>query len=65
VLRKEGDLYLLVGGVWLIDSELEMLEEDFGRFKFNPKNNPGFSRYMYGAACEGKTLEDVQLFTVC
>jgi hypothetical protein len=64
VLRKDGDVYLFVGGVWLIDSE--MIVPKIGVvYKFEIKDNPGFSRFMYGAACAGKTLEDVQIFTLC
>jgi hypothetical protein len=58
-------MYLLVGGVWLIDSELEMREDNDRGSKFLFKDNPGFSQYMYGAACKEKTLKDVEIFTLC
>jgi hypothetical protein len=65
VLRKENEKYLLVGGVWLIDSELETENKDDERTVICQEGNNGFSRLMYGAACEGKTLDDVELFTLC
>ena len=64
-LQKSNDMHLLVGGVWLIDSELEMREDNGRGSKFLSKDNPEFSRFMYGAACKEKTLEHVKIFILC
>lgn len=66
ILRKVDDGHQFIGGIWLIDSELEFQEdEDYeGRFELKLKNNPGFSRLMYGAGCEGKTGDDVEIYTL-
>lgn len=66
VLRESGDgTYTFIGGVWLIDSELEFQrDEDNNGSIFSPTDNPSFSKLMYGAACEGKMLKDVEVFLV-
>ena len=63
-LANEG-MYQFIGGVWLVDSALIIGEDEEGDPMIILKANPGFSRLMYGAACEGKTLEGVELFRLC
>jgi hypothetical protein len=47
VLRKTGDYYLLVGGCFLIDSQISHFGEDQGR-AFTA-DGPGFSSIMRGS----------------
>ncbi len=64
-LDRGVDVFLFVGGAWLIDSELEFIKDEEGNLEFKVDDNPGFSRLMSGAGCEVATSEDLVLYILC
>jgi hypothetical protein len=57
VLRRHGDAFLLVGGCWLIDSELQ--RSDIDRDNFH--EDPGWSTIMHGSAWDEAKVETFRI----